>query len=45
LEDVEKDLSEMNAKRRQQKAVEREEWASVIKLTSLNTDAIQSRSR
>jgi hypothetical protein len=31
LEDVEKDLHEMKVKRWQQKAVNREEWASVIK--------------
>ena len=31
LEDVEKDLWEMKFKRQQQRAVDREEWVSVIK--------------
>jgi len=31
LEDTEKGLREVNVKRRQQKTVDREEWASVIK--------------
>jgi len=31
LEDVEKDLQEMKVKRRRQKKVDKEEWASVIK--------------
>jgi len=31
LEDAEKDLREMKVKRRRQKAVDREEWVSVIK--------------
>jgi hypothetical protein len=33
LEDVEKDLYEMKVKRWQQKAVNREEWASIIRET------------
>jgi len=36
LEDVEKDLREVKVKRWRQKAVDREEWASVIKEAKLS---------
>ena len=36
LEDVEKDLREMKVKRWRQKAVDREEWASIIKEAQLS---------
>ena len=31
MEDLEKDLADMKVKRRRQKAVDKEEWASIIK--------------
>ena len=36
LEDVEKDLRETKVKRWRQKAVDREEWASIIKEAKLS---------